>query len=126
MVAAPRALGMLRDVYSSAVRMAIRAEVERISSSFPVHEVEEHLLSAMQPRASDESTGGILQLDVDQKATGDSRLFFRPNRNGACHESQGRDDISRHIGRAGCFDLASRSHHAAAPHQWSASNRQGR
>jgi len=45
MVAAPRALGMLREVYSPAVRKAIRAEVAKDLVKLPVHEIEKHLLS---------------------------------------------------------------------------------
>jgi protein required for attachment to host cells len=39
-VAAPRALGMLRDVYSRAVRKAIRAELRKDLVKLPVHEIE--------------------------------------------------------------------------------------
>lgn len=46
MVAAPRALGMLRDAYSPAVRKAIRAELGKDLVKLPVHEIEKQLLSA--------------------------------------------------------------------------------
>jgi protein required for attachment to host cells len=45
-VAAPRALGMLREVYSPAVRKAIRAELGKDLVKLPVHEIEKQLLSA--------------------------------------------------------------------------------
>jgi len=45
-VAAPRALGMLRDVYSPAVRKAIRVELRRDLVKLPVHEIEKELLFA--------------------------------------------------------------------------------
>ncbi len=45
MVAVPRALRMLREVYSPAVRKAIRAEVAKDLVKLPVHEIEKHLLS---------------------------------------------------------------------------------
>jgi protein required for attachment to host cells len=43
-VAAARALGMLRDVYSPAVRKAIRAELRKDLVKLPVHEIEKELL----------------------------------------------------------------------------------
>ena len=45
-VAAPRALGMLRDVYSPAVRKAIRVELRKDLVKLPVHEIEKELLFA--------------------------------------------------------------------------------
>ena len=48
MVAAPRALGMLREVYSPAVRTAIHAEVGKDLVRLPVYEIEKHL-SAKTP-----------------------------------------------------------------------------
>jgi len=45
-VAAPRALGMLRDLYSPTVRKAVRAELGKDLVKLPVHEIEKQLLSA--------------------------------------------------------------------------------
>ena len=45
MVAAPRALGMIREMYSPALRKAIRAEVGKDLVKSPVHEIEKQLLS---------------------------------------------------------------------------------
>jgi protein required for attachment to host cells len=45
-VAAPRALGMLRELYSTAVRKAIRVELGKDLVKLPVHEIEKQLLSA--------------------------------------------------------------------------------
>ena len=45
-VAALRALGMLRDVYPPAVRKAIRVEVRKDLVKLPVHEIEKELLFA--------------------------------------------------------------------------------
>jgi protein required for attachment to host cells len=42
-VAPPRALGMLRPVYSQKVRNAVRAEVDKDLVKHPVHEIEKHL-----------------------------------------------------------------------------------
>ena len=42
-VAPPRALGMLRPVYSHKVRNAVRAEVDKDLVKHPVHEIEKHL-----------------------------------------------------------------------------------
>jgi len=42
-VAAPRALGMLREAYSHAVRKAIRAELAKDLVSLPVYEIEKQL-----------------------------------------------------------------------------------
>lgn len=43
MIASPRALGMIREVYSPAVRNAIRAEVGKDLVKLPVHEIEKQL-----------------------------------------------------------------------------------
>ena len=43
MIASPRALGMIREVYSPAVRNAIRAEVGKDLVKLPVHELEKQL-----------------------------------------------------------------------------------
>ena len=45
MIASPRALGMIREVYSSAVRGAIRAEVAKDLVKLPVHEIENQLFA---------------------------------------------------------------------------------
>jgi len=45
-VAPPRALGMIRPVYSQALKTAIRAEVDRDFVKMPVHEMEKHLTGA--------------------------------------------------------------------------------
>jgi protein required for attachment to host cells len=42
-VASPRALGMLRQTYSSHVRSALRAEIDKDYVKMPVHEIEKHL-----------------------------------------------------------------------------------
>ena len=42
-VAPPRALGILRPVYSHKVRDAVRAEVDKDLVKHPVHEIEKHL-----------------------------------------------------------------------------------
>jgi protein required for attachment to host cells len=42
-VAAPRALGILRRVYSPQVRDAIRAEIHKDYVRLPLHEIEKHL-----------------------------------------------------------------------------------
>jgi protein required for attachment to host cells len=44
MVAAPRALGMLRPAYSAAVRQALRAEIDRDWVKTPIYEIEKRLL----------------------------------------------------------------------------------
>jgi protein required for attachment to host cells len=44
-VAAPRALGMIREAYSPTVRHAIRAEVGKDLVNVPVHEIEKQLFS---------------------------------------------------------------------------------
>jgi protein required for attachment to host cells len=46
MVASPRALGMIREVYSPAVRKAIRAELGKDLVKVPVHEIEKQLFSS--------------------------------------------------------------------------------
>jgi hypothetical protein len=61
MVAPPRTLGMLRDVYSSAVRMAIRAEFERISSSFLFLRSRSNCCLQIPQSPGDERADGILQ-----------------------------------------------------------------
>ena len=42
-VASPRALGMIRHAYSSALRGAIRAEIDKDLVKHPVHDIEKHL-----------------------------------------------------------------------------------
>jgi len=42
-VAPPRALGVLRQAYSPALRQAIRAEIDKDLVKIPVHEIEKHL-----------------------------------------------------------------------------------
>ncbi|MCZ7659948.1 MAG: host attachment protein [Xanthobacteraceae bacterium] len=46
MVAPPRALGTLRQVYSAGLRKALRAEVDKDYVKMPVHEIEKHLTGA--------------------------------------------------------------------------------
>jgi protein required for attachment to host cells len=46
MIAAPRALGMIREAYSPAVRKAIRAELGKDLVKSPVHEIEKQLFSS--------------------------------------------------------------------------------
>lgn len=48
-VAAPRALGMLRDVYSPHLRKAVRTEIGKDLVKMPVHEIEEHLADHKAP-----------------------------------------------------------------------------
>jgi protein required for attachment to host cells len=43
LVAPPRALGMIRPVYSHALRAALRAEVDKDLVKMPVHEIEKNL-----------------------------------------------------------------------------------
>jgi protein required for attachment to host cells len=43
MIAPPRALGMIREAYSAAVRRAIRAEVGKDLVKLPLHEIEKQL-----------------------------------------------------------------------------------
>ena len=45
-VAPPRALGMLRPVYSNALKGAVRAELDKDYVKMPVHEIEKHLTGA--------------------------------------------------------------------------------
>ena len=42
-VAPPRALGMIRPLYSSNLKAAVRAEVDKDFVKMPVHEIEKHL-----------------------------------------------------------------------------------
>ena len=42
-IAPPRALGMLRQAFSAAVRSAIRAEIDKDYVKMPVYEIEKHL-----------------------------------------------------------------------------------
>lgn len=42
-VAPPRALGVLRPAYTSALKDAVRAEVDKDFVKMPVHEIEKHL-----------------------------------------------------------------------------------
>lgn len=41
--APPRALGVLRQVYSNGLRRALRAEIDKDLVKLPVHEIEKHL-----------------------------------------------------------------------------------
>ena len=43
MVAPPRALGMIRPVYSHALRAAVRVEVDKDFVKLPIHQIEKHL-----------------------------------------------------------------------------------
>ena|SRR5689334_14938516 len=43
MVAPPRALGVLRKAYSSALRQAVRAEIDKDLVKVPLYEIEKHL-----------------------------------------------------------------------------------
>ena len=43
LIAPPRALGVLRQAFSAAVRNAIRAEIDKDYVKMPVHEIEKHL-----------------------------------------------------------------------------------
>jgi protein required for attachment to host cells len=45
-VAPPRALGILRQVYSPALKNALRAEIDKDYVKMPVHEIEKHLTAA--------------------------------------------------------------------------------
>lgn len=45
-VAPPRALGMLRPIYSHALKSAVRAELDKDYVKMPVHEIEKHLTGA--------------------------------------------------------------------------------
>ncbi len=44
-VASPRALGMIRDAFSPAVRKKIKAEIGKDYVALPVHEIEKHIAS---------------------------------------------------------------------------------
>ena len=44
MVAPPRALGVIRQAYSSSLRGAVHAEVDKDLVKLPVHEIEKHLV----------------------------------------------------------------------------------
>lgn len=46
-VAAPRALGMLRQAYSPAVRQAVRGEIDKDYVRMPVHEIESRLVDLL-------------------------------------------------------------------------------
>jgi protein required for attachment to host cells len=46
LVAPPRALGMLRPAYSSALRSAVRLEIDKDLVKLPVHEIEKRLTAA--------------------------------------------------------------------------------
>jgi protein required for attachment to host cells len=52
MIAPPRALGMIRDAYSPAVRKAIRAEVGKDLVKFPVYEIEKQLFRSNSAASS--------------------------------------------------------------------------
>jgi protein required for attachment to host cells len=45
-VAPPRALGVIRPLYSHALRAAVRAELDKDFVKLPVHEIEKHLTVA--------------------------------------------------------------------------------
>lgn len=45
-IAPPRALGMLRPAYSTALKGALRAEIDKDFVKLPVHEIEKHLTAA--------------------------------------------------------------------------------
>jgi protein required for attachment to host cells len=47
-IAAPRALGMLRPIYSPAVRHAIATEIDMDWVKMPVHEIEERLRARLE------------------------------------------------------------------------------
>ena len=42
-IAAPRALGMLRAAYSPAIRQALRGEIDKDYVKVPIREIEKHL-----------------------------------------------------------------------------------
>ena len=46
MAAPPRALGMIREAYSHALRSAVRAEIDKDYVKLPVYEIEKHLTGA--------------------------------------------------------------------------------
>ncbi len=41
--APPRALGILRPIYTLGVRRALRAEIDKDLVKFPIHEIEKHI-----------------------------------------------------------------------------------
>jgi len=43
-VAPPRALGVIRQAYSHALRAALRAEIDKDLVKMPLHEIEKHLI----------------------------------------------------------------------------------
>jgi protein required for attachment to host cells len=43
LVAPPRALGTIRQAYSTALRAVLRAEIDKDLVKLPVHEIERHL-----------------------------------------------------------------------------------
>jgi protein required for attachment to host cells len=45
-VAPPRALGVIRPLYSTALRAAVRAELDKDLVKMPLHEIEKHLTAA--------------------------------------------------------------------------------
>ncbi len=45
-VAPPRALGVIRPLYSQALRAAVRVELDKDFVKLPVHEIEKHLTAA--------------------------------------------------------------------------------
>lgn len=45
-VAPPRALGVIRPLYSHALRAAVRAEIDKDFVKLPIHEIEKHLTAA--------------------------------------------------------------------------------
>jgi protein required for attachment to host cells len=45
-VAPPKALGMMRQAYTSHVRQAVRGEIDKDFVRMPVHEIEKHLTAA--------------------------------------------------------------------------------
>jgi protein required for attachment to host cells len=45
-VAPPRALGVIRSLYSTALRAAVRAELDKDLVKMPLHEIEKHLTAA--------------------------------------------------------------------------------
>ena len=46
MVAPPKALGIIRQAYSSQMKHAVRDEVDKDFVKMPVHEIEKHLVGA--------------------------------------------------------------------------------
>jgi protein required for attachment to host cells len=43
-VAPPRALGLIRNAYTPALRAAVKAEIDKDLVRMPVHQIEKHLL----------------------------------------------------------------------------------